>query len=240
MAHAMTRPLTDPVVYDPRTPQRTALQVIAGVPIRALFNRNEHAPDDVRSSLRGRQTRHYLDHKILDSLGFQGHMRPPKARCRKRPTIGDVLPVSSLRDPIPTAFRLRRVPSTRFRPVIESICDRRKHLRPHADSPHAARAMRRSMSTRQAIVKLGTGLVDDGRGPDDLLRLVIEVKVYCREDGKVKAATTKTYWIPSVNHLRTYRRWAFRELRDVYEMETDFDAAIRAAFDETIESVVNG
>ena len=100
--------------------------------------------------------------------------------------------------------------------------------------------MRRSMSTRQAIVKLGTGLVDDGRGPDDLLRLVIEVKVYCREDGKVKAATTKTYWIPSVNHLRTYRRWAFRELRDVYEMETDFDAAIRAAFDETIESVVNG
>ena len=83
-------------------------------------------------------------------------------------------------------------------------------------------------------------LIDDGRGPDDLLQLVIEVKGYRREDAKVKAATMKTYWIPSVNRLQTYGRWVFRELRDVYEMETDFDAAIRAAFDETIESVVNG
>ena len=83
-------------------------------------------------------------------------------------------------------------------------------------------------------------LVDDGHGPDDPLRLVIDVKGYRREDAKVKAATMKTYWIPSLNRLQTYGRWAFRELRDVYEMETDFDAAIRAAFDETIDSVVNG
>ena len=32
MADAMTCPLADPVVYDPRMPQRTALQVIAGAP----------------------------------------------------------------------------------------------------------------------------------------------------------------------------------------------------------------
>ena len=82
-------------------------------------------------------------------------------------------------------------------------------------------------------------LVDDGRGPDDLLRLVIEVKGYRREDAKVKAATMKTYWIPSVNRLQTYGRWTFRELKDVYEMETDFDAAIRAAFEQTIESVLS-
>ena len=87
MADAMTCPLADPVVYDPRMPQRTALQVIAGAPIRVLLDLNEYVPDGVRSALRGRQTRHYLDHKILDSLGFQRHARPPSARCRKRPTI---------------------------------------------------------------------------------------------------------------------------------------------------------
>ncbi len=83
-------------------------------------------------------------------------------------------------------------------------------------------------------------LVDDGRGADDLLRLVIEVKGYRREDAKVKAATMKTYWIPSVNRLQVYGRWAFAELKDVYEMETDFDTAVGTAFEQTIESVVNG
>ena len=62
MADAMTCPLADPVVYDPRMPQRTALQVIAGAPIRVLLDLNEYVPDGVRSALRGRQTRHYLDH----------------------------------------------------------------------------------------------------------------------------------------------------------------------------------
>ena len=104
MAYAMRRPLADPVVYDPRTPQRTALQVIAGEPIRVPLDRNEYVPDDVRSSLRGRQTCHYLGHKILDALGFQRHARPPSARCRKRPTIRDVLPVS--KPPRPDPHRL--------------------------------------------------------------------------------------------------------------------------------------
>ena len=77
-------------------------------------------------------------------------------------------------------------------------------------------------------------LVDDGRGQDDLLHLVVEVKGYRREDAKVKATTMKTYWIPSVNRLQTYGRWAFREFTDVYEMEADFGAAVAARIDETI------
>ena len=44
----------------------------------------------------------------------------------------------------------------------------------------------------------------------------------------------KTYWIPSVNRLQTYGRWAFREFTDVYEMETDFAAAVAARLDEAI------
>ena len=44
-------------------------------------------------------------------------------------------------------------------------------------------------------------LVDDGRGDDDLLRLVVEVKGYRGEDAKDKKTTMDTYWVPGVNNL---------------------------------------
>ncbi len=73
-------------------------------------------------------------------------------------------------------------------------------------------------------------LVDDGRGDDDLLRLVVEVKGYRREDAKVKKTTMDTYWVPGVNNLGAYGRWAFAEMTDVYQMEEDFEAALEARF----------
>lgn len=79
-------------------------------------------------------------------------------------------------------------------------------------------------------------LVDDGHGPDDLLRLVVEIKGYRGEDAKEKKSTMETYWVPGVNHLGTYGRWAFAEFADVYEMEKDFKAKVAAKFDEMIES----
>ena len=82
-------------------------------------------------------------------------------------------------------------------------------------------------------------LVDDGRGPDDLLRLVVEVKGYRREDAKEKKATMETYWVPAVNHLGAYGRWAFRELTSAYKMETDFDATVAPALQQTIDSVLH-
>ena len=47
-------------------------------------------------------------------------------------------------------------------------------------------------------------LVDDGRGSDDLLHLVVEIKGYRREDAKEKKSTMDTYWVPGVNNLKTY------------------------------------
>ncbi len=41
-------------------------------------------------------------------------------------------------------------------------------------------------------------LVDDGNGPDDLLRLVVEVKGYRGEDAKDKKLTMDNYWVPGV------------------------------------------
>ncbi len=69
-------------------------------------------------------------------------------------------------------------------------------------------------------------LVDDGHGDDDLLHLVVEIKGYRGEDAKDKKSTMETYWVPGVNHLGTHGRWAFAELRDVYEIEADFAAKV--------------
>lgn len=74
-------------------------------------------------------------------------------------------------------------------------------------------------------------LVDDGRGPDDLLHLVIEIKGYRKEDAKEKKSTMDTYWIPGVNNLGCYGRWAFAELREIYRIESDFEAKVDSAFD---------
>ena len=74
-------------------------------------------------------------------------------------------------------------------------------------------------------------LVDDGRGADDPLHLVVEIKGYRGEDAKDKKATMDTYWVPGVNHLGTHGRWAFAEFTDVHTMQDDFAAALQAACD---------
>ncbi|GHT00226.1 restriction endonuclease [Synergistales bacterium] len=65
-------------------------------------------------------------------------------------------------------------------------------------------------------------LIDDMHGPDDLLRLVVEIKGYRGEDAKMKKETMDTYWIPGVNALGTFGRWAFAEFTDVFEIEKEF------------------
>src|SRR6202030_3640082 len=70
-------------------------------------------------------------------------------------------------------------------------------------------------------------LVDDGHGPDDLLHLVVEIKGYRREDAKEKKSTMDAYWVPGVNHLGTYGRWAFAEFRDVFQIASDFKAKVK-------------
>lgn len=83
-------------------------------------------------------------------------------------------------------------------------------------------------------------LVDDGRGPDDLLHLVVEIKGYRGEDAKEKKATMETYWVPGVNRLGTHGRWAFAEFTDVYLIESDFMARVAGDFERMIEHVAAG
>jgi type III restriction enzyme len=81
-------------------------------------------------------------------------------------------------------------------------------------------------------------MVDDGRGDEDLLHLVVEIKGYRREDAKEKKSTMDSYWAPGVNNLGTYGRWAFAEFVDVFQMQTDFAKKVESEFNKMIEAAV--
>ena len=65
--------------------------------------------------------------------------------------------------------------------------------------------------------------IDDGRGSEDPLRLVVEVKGYRGEDSKAKKHAMETYWISGVNALSDHGRWDFLELTERDGMEANFD-----------------
>jgi len=75
--------------------------------------------------------------------------------------------------------------------------------------------------------------VDDGH--EDALNLIVEIKGYRREDAKDKKLTMESYWIPGVNNLSKYGRWAFAEFTDVYTMESEFEQKIGSEFDKLID-----
>jgi type III restriction enzyme len=66
--------------------------------------------------------------------------------------------------------------------------------------------------------------VNDGH--DDPLNLIVEIKGYRGENAKEKANTMKAYWIPGVNNLEKFGRWAFAEFTAVYEIEAEFTKLI--------------
>ena len=81
-------------------------------------------------------------------------------------------------------------------------------------------------------------LVEDGRGDDDVLHLIVEIKGYRREDAKEKKSTMNDYWVPGVNSLGAYGRWDFAEFTDVYAMQADFAAKVEAEFAGLVEGVI--
>jgi type III restriction enzyme len=68
--------------------------------------------------------------------------------------------------------------------------------------------------------------VDDGR--PDPLNLIVEIKGYRGQDAIIKSNTMKSQWIPGVNNLEKYGRWAFAEFTAVFEIETKFDELIQS------------
>jgi type III restriction enzyme len=72
--------------------------------------------------------------------------------------------------------------------------------------------------------------IDDGNGKEDPLNLIVEIKGYRGEDAKDKKTTMDVYWVPGVNNIKKFGRWAFSEFTDVYEMEKDFESVIESKF----------
>ena len=70
--------------------------------------------------------------------------------------------------------------------------------------------------------------VDDGR--DDPLNLIVEIKGYRGEDAKEKKTAMEAYWLPAVNALGSYGRWAFAEFTAVYDIEEKLRFTIESTF----------
>jgi type III restriction enzyme len=66
--------------------------------------------------------------------------------------------------------------------------------------------------------------VDDGQ--DDPLNLIVEIKGYRGEDAREKKNTMEAYWLPGVNALGQYGRWAFAEFTAVFDIEDNLHQLI--------------
>lgn len=73
--------------------------------------------------------------------------------------------------------------------------------------------------------------IDDGA--DEPLNLILETKGYRGKDAQMKAETMKTLWVPGVNNLGSFGRWAFAEFTEVYTIEEKLDALITQFIDQS-------
>lgn len=80
--------------------------------------------------------------------------------------------------------------------------------------------------------------IDDGHGAEDPLNLIVEVKGYRGEDAKDKKSTMDTYWIPGVNRLGSYGRWAFAEFTNPYVMEQALEEKVAADFEAMLSNAL--
>ena len=76
--------------------------------------------------------------------------------------------------------------------------------------------------------------VDDGRGPDDLLNLLVEVSGEAKKDKAAEVTTARTLWVPAVNHHGGFGRWDFIEISDPWDAEN----TIRSASERGTERVM--
>ncbi|MCY3970073.1 MAG: DEAD/DEAH box helicase family protein [Acidobacteria bacterium] len=71
-------------------------------------------------------------------------------------------------------------------------------------------------------------VLDDGRGPDDRLHVLVEIKGLRGEDAKAKKEAAETYWVEGVNNLGSHGRWAFAEFTSVFDIASEFEELVRS------------
>ncbi len=76
--------------------------------------------------------------------------------------------------------------------------------------------------------------LDDGRGKDDPLKLILEVSGVGEGQDKIgdakaaKVSTAKELWIPAVNGAGEFGRWAFLEVSDPWDVQNTIRAWVKA------------
>ena len=69
--------------------------------------------------------------------------------------------------------------------------------------------------------------IDDGRGPDDLLNLIVEVTGEKKKDKAAKVTTARTLWVPAINNYGGFGRWAFIEIADPWDAVNLIHSSLR-------------
>lgn len=81
--------------------------------------------------------------------------------------------------------------------------------------------------------------VEDGHGEHDLLNLIVEIKGQETSTTDDKKATMETFWVPGVNNLKTFGRWAFVQLTDLWDMEQDFGSAVASGMERAFTQAID-
>lgn len=82
--------------------------------------------------------------------------------------------------------------------------------------------------------------VDDGRGPDDLLNLIVECTGEKKRDKAAKVATARSLWVPAVNNHGGYGRWDFLEIADPWDAQNLIRGYLKQLQKESVEELAHG
>jgi type III restriction enzyme len=82
--------------------------------------------------------------------------------------------------------------------------------------------------------------IDEGRGPDDLLNLIVEVTGEKKKDKAAKVATARTLWVPAINNHGAFGRWAFIEVADPWDAQNLIRGFLKQAQAESPKELAHG
>ncbi|MDE0503451.1 MAG: hypothetical protein OXM00_03185 [Paracoccaceae bacterium] len=82
--------------------------------------------------------------------------------------------------------------------------------------------------------------IDDGRGQDALLNLIVEVTGESKKDKAAKVATACSLWVPAINNHGGFGRWGFIEIADPWDVQNLIRGFVKQLHVEPKKEVAHG
>jgi type III restriction enzyme len=82
--------------------------------------------------------------------------------------------------------------------------------------------------------------IDDGRGANDLLNLIVEVTGEHKKEKVAKVAAARTLWIPAVNNHGGFGRWQFIEIDDPWDARNLILGYLKATDAKSEKEITHG